>query len=315
VWPDVIVNDDALAQCIRDIRKVLGDEGDRFIKTVPRRGYMFVADVERVAGTCQSADGPLSTASRSRGLTGMLAALEALLVLGFAFLWFLDDSSPARPRGGLAVAVLPFAATGDDQAYLGEGLAEDVAAAVERFRDLTVIASNSSFRYGPEAEDFRQVGRELGVDYVLRGSVRRAGDRLRVTAQLVDTRNLATLWMEQYDRPYVEMPSIPDEVAGRVAVQLVGHAREDAAKRLRSHDADGLDAYELVLRGRKSYLTFTKAGALEARDLAGRAVALDPDFALAWDLMARTLLQFYLQPYDAGASSWPFVIYYYLPST
>jgi adenylate cyclase len=298
VWPDVIVNDDALAQCIRDIRKVLRDEGDRFIKTVPRRGYMFVADVEHVAGTYPSGDGPLSTTSRSRGLSGVLAALGALLALGLGIFWSLDDGSPARPRGGLAVAVLPFAATANDQAYLGEGLAEDVAAAVSRFGDLTVIARNSSFRYGPEAEDLRQVGRDLGVGYVLRGSVRRTGDRLRVTAQLVDTRNLATLWMEQYDRPYVEMPSIPDEVAGRVAAQLVGHAREDAAKRLGSHDADSLEAYELILRGRKSYRTFTKAGALEARELAGRAVVLDPDFAPAWDLMARALLQFYLQPYD-----------------
>ncbi|MCT7373761.1 hypothetical protein [Chelativorans salis] len=109
-----------------------------------------------------------------------------------------------------------------------------------------MIARNSSFRYGPETEDLRQVGRDLGVDHVLRGRVRRTRDRLRVTAQLVDTRNLATLWMEQYDRPHVEMPSIPDEVAGRVAVQLVGHAREDAAKRLHSHDADSLEAYELV---------------------------------------------------------------------
>jgi adenylate cyclase len=298
VWPDVIVNEDALAQCIHDIRKVLGDDGDRFIKTVPRRGYMFVADVERVAGTVPSEDGTLSTPSRSRSLTRVLVVLGALLALGSAILWLAYYGSPTRPRSGLAVAVLPFSTTGNDQAYLGEGLAEDVAAAVARFGDLTVIARNSSFRYGAEAEDLGQVGRDLDVDYVLRGSVRRTGDRLRVTAQLVDTRNLATLWMEQYDRPYVEMPSIPDEVAGRVAAQLVGHARETAAKRLRSHDANSLEAYELVLRGRKSYRTFTKAGALEARELAGRAVVLDPDFALAWDLMARTLLQFYLQPYD-----------------
>jgi adenylate cyclase len=163
-----------------------------------------------------------------------------------------------------------------------------------------VIAHNSSFRYGPNAEDLRQVGRELGVDYVLRGAVRRVGENLRVTAQLVDTRDLATLWMEQYDRPYVEMPSIPDAVAERVAVQLVGHARQDAAKLLRSYDADSLEAYELVLRGRQSYRTFTKSGALEARDLVQRAVVLDPDFAPAWDLMALTLMQFYLQPYGEG---------------
>ncbi|MCT7373760.1 winged helix-turn-helix domain-containing protein [Chelativorans salis] len=121
VWPDVIVNDDALAQCIRDIRKVLGDEGDRFIKTVPRRGYMFVAEVERVAGTFPSGGWPLSTVARARSLTWVLAALGLLLALGLATLWFVDDGSPARPNGSLAVAVLPFSAPGNDQAYLGEG--------------------------------------------------------------------------------------------------------------------------------------------------------------------------------------------------
>jgi adenylate cyclase len=300
VWPNVIVNDDALAQCVRDIRKALGEHGDRFIKTVPRRGYIFVGDVERMVGTGPTVGEPLPIGSRSRSAIRALAAVGALLALGAAAHWFLDDESRARPRAGLAVAVLPFGTTGSGQAYLGEGLAEDVAAAVARFRDLTVIAPNSSFRYEPDAENLRQVGRELGVDYVLRGGVRRAGDQLRVTAQLVDTRNLATLWMEQYDRPYVEMPSIPDAVAEHVAVQLVGHAREDAAKLLRSHDADNLEAYELVLRGRQSYRTFTEAGALEARDLVRRAVVLDPSFAPAWNLMALTHLQFYLQPYGKG---------------
>jgi adenylate cyclase len=300
VWPNVIVNDDALAQCIRDIRKVLGDNGDRFIKTVPRRGYIFVGDVERVVDASPIMRQPPPIAWRSRGRVPVLAAVGVLLVLGLGMFWYFDDGLGARPRAGLAVAVLPFAVTGSDQEFLGEGLAEDVAAAVARFRDLTVIARNSSFRYGPDAEDVRQVGRELGVDYVLRGGVRRVGDQLRVTAQLVDARDLTTLWMQQYDRPYLEMPSIPDEVAERVAVQLVGHAREDAAKLLRSHDADSLAAYELVLRGRQSYRTFTKDGALEARDLVERAVTLDPDFAPAWDLMALTLLQFYLQPYGQG---------------
>lgn len=303
VWPNVTVNDDALAQCICDIRKVLSDKGDRFIKTVPRRGYMFVCEVERVVRASPPLSEPPPISPQYRSRIRRLATVGVLLTLGASMLWLLDNGMAARPRTGLAVAVLPFAVNDSRQAFLGEGLAEDIAAAVARFGDLTVIARNSSFRYGPDAEDLQRVGRELGVDYVLRGGVRRAGDQLRVTAQLVDARDLTTLWMEQYERSDVEMPSIPDAVAEHVAVQLVGHTREDAAKLLRSHDTDNLEAYELVLRGRHSYRTFTKAGAQEARDLVERAVVLDPDFAPAWELMALTLMQFYLQPYgDAWRS-------------
>jgi adenylate cyclase len=301
LWPDVAVCDDSLAQCVRDVRKALGDDGNRFIRTLPRRGYMFVADVERLplrGGTLEGAPVPMPP---RRGAA--IAALAVALALGVALLWALSREATAPHSGRLSVAVLPFASIGQEQAHLGEGLAEDVVAAVARFRDLAVIARSSSFRYDPHDEDLRKIARELGVDYLLRGSVRRTADHLRVTAQLLDPRTLATLWMEQYDRPFAEVLAIPDEVANGVAAQLVGHVREAAAARLGGEDAATLLAYELVLRGRRVYRTFSRESALEARDLAQRAVALDPEFAPAWELLAVVLLQFYLQPYDTSQGS------------
>ena len=297
VWPKVVVNDDAIAQCIRDIRKVLGDEGDRFIRTVPRRGYMFVADVEPLALRGSSGREP-TRAVHQRRLTAALAIVGALLALGVVLFWFPGSRSGTHKQIGPSVAVLPFDAGTVEQAYLGEGLAEDVAAAVSRFQDLIVISPHSSFQYTPLEEDLRKVGRDLGVRYVLRGSVRRESDRLRITAQLIGAEDLATLWIEQYDRPYAAVLSIPDEIAGKVAAQLVGHVRNDIAQSSSGRDPSSLEAYELVLRARKAYGTFTKSGAIEALDLAQHAAVIDPGSGSAWDLVARTLLQFYLQPYD-----------------
>jgi adenylate cyclase len=304
LWPDVAVCDDSLAQCIRDVRRTLGDDGTRFIKTLPRRGYMFVADVERLTScgkSRESAPAPLPPRQ-----SAAIAILGLAMVLGIALLWTTSRETTTAPHSGrLAVAVLPFASVGPEQAHLGEGLAEDVVAAVARFRDLAVIARSSSFRYDPHDEDLRKIARELGVDYVLRGSVRRTADHLRVTAQLLDLHTFATVWMEQYDRPFAELLSIPDEVASGVAARLVGHAREAAAVRLGGRDAATLLAYELVLRGRRAYRTFSQEGAIEARELARRAIELDPEFPPGWELLAVAMLQFYLQPYDESQGSRP----------
>lgn len=190
-WPNVIVNDDSLAQCIRDIRKVLGDDGETFIKTVPRRGYMFVAEVESLDSAANPA-GPADTVGK-RQKTWWAAPAIAVAVLGFATLtawgtgWF-ETTTPAARDGRLAIAVLPFATLGPSSGedWLGDGIAVDIMTAVSRFRDITVIARNSTFRYRGEAVDARQVGSELGASFLLQGTVRRSDDRFRITAQLVD---------------------------------------------------------------------------------------------------------------------------------
>ena len=171
VWPNVIVSDDALTQCIRDIRKVLSDDGERFIRTVQRRGYMFAAAAIPLTAAAgpdvpqpdrAPADGAganlkgwsAAIAGDRRGRTAALAVL-ALLVAGAIAVWALGwlDPQPPATDTRLTIAVLPFANQGEE--WLGDGIAEDVMTAVSRFRDLTVIGRTSSFRYRGEALDVR----------------------------------------------------------------------------------------------------------------------------------------------------------------
>jgi TolB-like protein len=169
IWADIVVTDDAITQCVRDIRRALGDEAQAIIRTVPRRGYVFAADMTNV------------TDQRPRAA----AAAEVM-------------SLPDRP----SIAVLPFANLSADpeQEYFSDGVADDIITELSRDRALFVIARNSSFTYRGRSIDVKPVGRELGVRYVVEGSVRRASGRVRVTAQLIDATTGSHVWAERYDR-------------------------------------------------------------------------------------------------------------------
>jgi adenylate cyclase len=304
VWPDVIVSDDSLAQCIRDVRKALSDDGDRFIKTLPRRGYMFVAETAPFDGTERATAAVVrSKLSDLRRLALPIAALTALvLVVAALGAWSRGwlDRQPPVTDARLTIAVLPFTYLGDKpgEDWLADGIAEDIRTAVSRFRDLAVIGRYSSSRYRGDAVDIRQAAKELGAHYVLQGSVRRSGDRLRITGQLVDPRTGASRWSERYDRPFADLFAIQDEVASKVAAQLVAHAREATIARLRTRAPADLEVYELVLRSRKAFQSFKREGVLESRALCERAIAIDANYAPAWVLLSNALLQLYIQPYS-----------------
>jgi TolB-like protein/DNA-binding winged helix-turn-helix (wHTH) protein len=271
VWPDVIVSDDSLAQCIRDIRKVLKDEDEQFVKTVPRRGYMFVAEVAPRGAPKRNIESEAATETRTRGLDGAKAAVAGgMFAIALAALgawnagWF--AAKPPAADAQLTIAVLPFASASEGSAeeWLGDGIAEDIMTAVSRFRDLALIARNSSFRFRGET-DAREVGRQLNADFLLEGSIRRAGDQLRVTAQLVDARTGASRWTERYDGPFSNVFAVQDEIAEQVAALLVAHAREATVVRVRTLAPERLEAYELVLRARRAYLSFTRESTIEGR--------------------------------------------------
>lgn len=305
-WPNVIVNDDSLAQCIRDIRKVLGDDGERFIRTIPRRGYMFVAEVEHIGAPADLARPAPAGVNRRRWWFAPAFAVAVLAAALAAWnMGVFNATAPAAQDGRLAIAVLPFATLGapEGEEWLGDGIAEDIVTAVSRFRDITVIARNSSFRFRGEALDAREVGRELGADFLLQGTVRRSDDRLRITAQLVDAATGTIRWSERYDRPLAELFAIQDDVAESVATQLVAHARQTTSARLQGRPPESLEVYELVLRGRRAYRSFTHEGATEALALADQAISIEPDHAPAWELRAAALLQFYIQPYGEQLSA------------
>jgi adenylate cyclase len=186
---------------------------------------------------------------------------------------------PDRP----SIAVLPFHNMSDDpeQEYFADGIAEDVITLLSKSRGLFVIARNSTFTYKGRAVDVKQVGRELGVRYVLEGSVRKAGERVRVTAQLIEAATGGHLWAERYDRDLTDIFAVQDEITASVSAAILPTVERSERERAARKPPDSLDAWECYHRGLWHYGQKGASGLVEAARLFERATRLDPDFATA----------------------------------
>jgi adenylate cyclase len=196
-----------------------------------------------------------------------------------------------------SIAVLPFAnLSGDpEQEYFADGMVEEIITALSRIRWLFVIARNSSFTYKGRAVDVKQVGRELGVRYVLEGSVRRGGNKVRITAQLIDATNGAHLWADRFDGLLEDVFELQDKVALSVAGVIEPTLRQSEIVRARRKRPDSLDAYDLYLRALPDAVAAMPEDADRALDLLGKAVELEPDFAAAHAMIAWCHEQRYLR--------------------
>ena len=193
-----------------------------------------------------------------------------------------------------AVAVLPFDNLSGDPAqdYFSDGLTEDIITDLARNDELLVIARNSTFAYRDNPRDVRTVGAELGAGYVLEGSARRIGDRLRVTAQLVETGTGAHLWSESYDRRIEDVFAVQADLSAHIVAALVSHVSRSEAEAARSRPTASLRAYDLMLKGRQhQYGPVTAESLLRARDLFARALSLDPDYAAAHAYLGLTYVK------------------------
>ena len=192
-----------------------------------------------------------------------------------------------------SIAVLPFENMGGDpeQDYFADGLAEDLITELARFQELRVVARNSSFTYKGKATNVRQVGEELGVRYVLEGSVRKTGNRVRITAQLIEAASDKHLWAERYDRDMDDLFVVQDEVTQRIVAMLAPTLEDSERKRVRNLDcSENLQAYDAVLCAREKWAKFNEVDNLEARKLYQLAIDLDPDYARAYSGLAWTYL-------------------------
>jgi len=275
IWPNVVVTDESLAHCVSEVRQAIGDSKQTIIATVPRRGYRFAAPVLRVAtGAAVLAGADSGTRSQSP---------------------LLD-----RP----SVAVLPFANLSDDprQDYFSDGITEDITTELSRYSELLVIARNSAFQYKRKAVDVRQVGRELGARYILEGSVRRSGDRIRVVAQLIDALTGTHRWGERYDRELRDAFAIQDEVVRAIVAALAAHVNRAETERALLKPPAAWEAYECYLRGAEAFFLHvtrrTKASLSDARRLLEQSLAIDPNYARAAAMLSWTHLHGYLQPLD-----------------
>ena len=253
VWPNVVVGDDSLAQCVTEIRRALGRTGRDVIKTIPRRGYMLSISGESLEAT-----------SATSGAT---------------------THDPLRLPDRPSIAVLPFANIGgspqDD--YFSDGIAEDIITELSRFSELFVIARNSSFQYDGNSADVQQIGRELGVRYVLEGSVRCDASRVRITAQLIDAATGMHLWAERYDRGLEDALSVQDEVARRIVTVLAVHVRKAESERALAKPPAVWQAYDYYLQAvacvTSYHASYDRETLFRGRRLLQQAVAIDPAYA------------------------------------
>lgn len=256
IWPHVVVEENSLNQNISLLRRVLGERpGEyRYIVTVPGRGYRFVAEVRTV---------DQSTEATSRAI-------------------------PTEGQTRISIAILPFVnLTGDPaRGYLGEAMAEELINTSARVRWLDVASRTSTFAFKDRQLDVRQMARELEVDAVLEGSIRRIGDRIRVTAQFVDGRTGRHLWSESYDCSGEDLSGIQDELTVAIVDAIVGHFTMGATRRMAP--TRHLDAYHLYLQAMALRAQPTEDNLDTAIQLLDRAVTRDPEFARAWYAVAET---------------------------
>ncbi|UCH41348.1 MAG: winged helix-turn-helix domain-containing protein [Gammaproteobacteria bacterium] len=264
LWQGKVVTDAALAARLKDARRAIGDSGkqQRMIKTCHGRGYQFIAEV---------AEMPVAEAGSQA--EGQVVAVSNL------------QEKPS-------VVVLPFVnMSGDpEQAYFSDGITEDVITELSRFDVLYVIARHSSFALKDKPVDHGEIAAKLGVQYIVEGSVRRVGNRVRVTAQLTDAETGKHVWAERYDRELEDIFAVQDELTRSIVAVLPGRVQEDVAERASRKQTDSLKAYEFMLRAKAVRDSFSADATAAARSLLEQAIALDPLYARPYMYLSDTYL-------------------------
>jgi len=256
----ICLSEDAWRQVQGKVSLHFDDLGERELKNIPGRHRVYGVNLDPARLTPEAFE----------ALTGERLEL------------------PDKP----SLAVLPFEnMSGDaEQEYFADGIAEDILTTLSKISDMVVMARNSTFAYKGQAVDIRQVGRDLGVRYVLEGSVRKGGNRVRITAQLIDAQSGDHIWAERYDRTLEDIFAVQDEISREIVVALsvkLGHGEET---RIWSGGSRSFEAWECTSRGFAAHLRFTAQGNREAQRLARKALEIEPDSAAARTLLAWALI-------------------------
>ncbi len=266
IWQGRAISDSTLTSRLNAARRAIGDSGERqtMIRTVPRKGFRFVSTLR--------APPEISTEPRAAGSMGRHAAIPL----------------SERP----SIAVLPFTnMSGDrEQDYFSDGISEDIITALSKLRWFLVIARNSSFIYKGKAVHLKQVAEELGVGYVVEGSVRKAGDQVRITAQLNDAVTGSHLWAERYDRSLADVFAVQDEITEAIAAAIEPQLYAAENFRAQRKPPDSLDAWDLVMRALSHYWRVTPQDFVVCQALLEKAIAIDPNYGQALGLLATSYM-------------------------
>ena len=266
VWNGRIVSESTIASRINAVRTAIGDNGEdqRLVRTVLRKGIRFV--------------GAVREEPRPEATTTVTAAEQSRSVL----------SLPDRP----SIAVLPFTNMGSDteQDYFADGISEDIITALSKLRWFFVIARNSSFTYKGRAVDIRQVGHELGVRYVLEGSVRKGGGRVRISVQLIDAETGKHLWADRYDRDLTDIFALQDEITKKVVAAIEPKLLEAEGTRLQHRSPRDFGAWDMLIRANSLFWRLTKDESQAAIAVLRQLVERYPLYAAAHSMLAFFLL-------------------------
>ncbi len=273
VWGGRIVSDTTLTSRIYAARKAIDDSGQtqKLIRTIARKGLRFVGAVSTETEDIQGKDIVSATANGPPP----------------------DElGAPSQPDAPLsdrpAIAVLPFLNMSGDRAqeYFSDGISEDLITALSKLRWFFVIARNSSFIYKGNAVHMKQVGEELGVGYVVEGSVRKSGERVRITAQLNDVSTGSHIWAERYDRDLADVFAVQDEITEAIAAAIAPKLYAAENFRAERKPPGSLDAWDLVMRALSHYWRVTQHDNMVAQALLEKAIAIDPNYGQALGLLA-----------------------------
>lgn len=302
VWPDTFVTDDSLTQCIADIRRAFGDDGHVIVETFPKRGYRLNADASDAADP-NAAAGTERARTRFSQRGFILAALVLVAAaIGAYFGAEIWRVAPVRSSDMPRIAILPFddMSTGADVGYLSDAVAEGIITELARSKTYAVIARNSSFRYRDQPVDARQIGDELGVDYLLEGSQQKIGDRLKVTAQLLNAHDGSHLWANTYNREIGDLFVVQEEII-RTLADRVGQRIQ---RPLPKSDAAQVSALRYYLMGKVEVKKdFSAAGNALLRQLSLKALEADPNaqfgyIGLAWSYRNAAVFGWHEQEYN-----------------
>jgi adenylate cyclase len=279
IWGGRIVSDAALTTRLNIARRAIGDSGEeqRLIKTLPRKGCRFV-------GAVREEQAPVTEVSAEPSAKAPRPALAL----------------PDKP----SIAVLPFANLSSDpeQEYFTDGIVDDIVTELSRFGELFVIARNSSFQYKGKAVDVREVARELGVRYVLEGSIRRGGDRIRISAQLIDAATGTHRWAERYDRKLEDVFAVQDDVVRTIVALLAAHVRMAETERALARPPNSWRAYDFYLQGVNAFASFSSSFSVkdlyETRRLLQQSLSVDASYARSFALLGHTHEVAWLFPLD-----------------
>lgn len=272
VWSGRVISESTITSHINAVRKAVGDTGEeqRLVRTVARKGYRFVGEI-KVGEIGKSRQRDWANNGECAPIDPKQIPLAALVL-------------PDKP----SITVLPFQnLSGDpEQQYFAEGMEEDIIAALSRIRWLFVIAHNSSFTHKGRAVDVKGVGQELGTRYVLEGSVRKSGNKVRITGQLIDVTSGMHIWAERFEGMLDDIFELQDQIAVSVVGAIAPQLERAEIERAKRKPTESLDAYDYYLRGMAKHHSGTREAIEEALPMFYKAIELDPEFASAYGMTA-----------------------------